>query len=116
MGQLTGRSFIAVAGRRLASKPGAKIGFGNLERKAEIVDSGVAGYRETPTVPYVECVIPHDSNVSMREFADMVDVTVSFDTDSKRSFVLRNAWLAKSLELDGGDVSLRFEGMSCEEV
>jgi len=116
MGQLTGRSFITVAGKRLASKPGAKLGYGNLERAAEIVDSGVAGFREKPTVPFVECTIPHDTNTSLREFADMVDVTVSFDTDSKRSFVLRNAWFAKGLELDGGDLALRFEGMSCEEI
>lgn len=116
MSHLTGRSFITVGGKRLASKPGAKLGFGNLERTAEVVDSGVAGYREKPTVPYVECTIPHDAGTSLREFADMVDTTVSFDTDSKRSFVLRNAWTAKSLELDGGDLALRFEGMSCEEI
>jgi len=116
MSHLTGRAFITAAGKRLASKPGAKLGFGNIERTAEVVDAGVAGYREKPTVPYVECTIPHDSSISLRELADMIDVTISFDTDSKKSFVVRNGWLAKSLELDGGDLALRFEGMSCEEI
>lgn len=116
MGQLTGRAVIVAGGKRLASKEGAKLGYGNLERKAELGDQGVLGYKETPTVPYVECTVPHDANTSLQELADMVDVTVSFDTDSKRSFVLRNAWLAKSLELDKGDLALRFEGMSCEEI
>jgi hypothetical protein len=116
MGQLTGRSFITVAGKRLGSKEGAKLGFGNLERTAEMGDRGVLGYKEKPTVPYIECTIAHDSSISLQEFADMVDVNVSFDTDSKRSFVLRNAWSAKAIEMDKGDVALRFEGMSLEEV
>lgn len=115
MGQLTGRAYITVAGKRLASKEGAKLGFGNLERTAELGDGGVLGYKEKPTVPYIECTIAHSADTSLSEFANMVDVGVSFDTDSGRSFVLRNAWNAKALEMDKGDVALRFEGMSCEE-
>lgn len=116
MGQNTGRAFITVGGRRLKSKEGAKLGFGNLERTAELGDQGVLGYVEKPTVPYVECTIKHDSETSLRELSDMVDVSVSFDTDTRRSYVLRNAWCAKALEMDKGDIALRFEGMSCEEV
>lgn len=116
MGLLTGRAFITVSGRRLATKEGAKLNIGALDRKGEVGDSGVLGYTETPTIPYVECRIAHDSNTSLQEYADMVDVTVSFDTDSKRSFVLRNAWRAGEVTLGKGEVSLRFEGMSCDEV
>lgn len=116
MSHKTGRAFITVGGKRLASKEGAKLGFGNLERTAELGDAGVLGYTEKPTVPFVECTIKHDEDTSLQEFADMVDVTVSFDTDTRRSYVLRNAWCAKALEMDKGDVALRFEGISCEEV
>lgn len=116
MSHLTGRAFITAGGRRLPSKEGAKLGFGNVERTAELGDAGVLGYREKPTVPYIECTIAHSSDTSLREFADMVNVNVSFDTDSGRSFVLRNAWSAKAIEMDKGDVALRFEGMSLEEV
>jgi hypothetical protein len=116
MGQNTGRAYITVAGKRLASKEGAKLGFGNLERTADMGDAGVLGYTEKPTVPFVECTIAHNADTSLQEFADMVDVTVSFDTDSGRSYVLRNAWNAKALEMDKGAVALRFECMSCEEV
>lgn len=116
MGQLTGRAFITAAGRRLATKDGAKLNIGAMDRKGETGDSGVLGYTETPTIPYVECRIAHDASTSLREYADMVDVTVSFDTDTKRSYVLRNAWRAGEVTLDKGEVSLRFEAMSCEEV
>lgn len=116
MGQLTGRAFISAGGKRLASKEGAKIDIGAIERTGEVGDGGVLGYKEKPTLPYVECTIEHDANTSLQEFADMVDVTVSFDTDTKRSFVLRNAWRAGPIAMDKGTVALRFEGMSCEEV
>lgn len=46
----------------------------------------------------------------------MVDVNVMFDTDTGRSFVLNNAWRAGKVEMTNGEVSLRFEGMSCQEV
>lgn len=116
MGQLTGRAYITVGGKRLASKEGAKIDIGAMERTGETGDSGVLGYKEKPGMPFVECTIAHSADTSLQEFADMVDVTVSFDTDTKRSFVLRNAWRAGKIGIDKGDVALRFEGMSCEEV
>lgn len=116
MGHLTGRAVITAGGKRLASKDGAKIDIGAIERTGETGDSGVLGYKEKPGMPFVECTIAHDAATSLQEFADMVDVTVSFDTDTKRSFVLRNAWRAGPVAMDKGDVALRFEGMSCEEV
>ncbi len=111
----TGRAFITVAGRRLASKEGAKLGFGNMERTAVMGDAGVLGYQEKPSVPYVECTIAHSADTSLQEFSEMVDVNVFFDTDSRKRYVLNNAWLAKAIELDKGEVALRFEGMSCNE-
>ena len=116
MSQNTGRVFITVAGRRLKSKEGAKIHIGGIERTGETGDSGVLGYTERETLPYVECVIKHDGKTSLREFQAMTDVTISADTDSGRSYIYRNAWYAKGHELDKGEVALRFEAMSCEEV
>lgn len=114
--QLTGRIVVTVAGRRIKSKEGAKLGIGSPERTGEVGDVGVLGYTEKDTIPYVECVIKHDSETSLTDLANIVDATISADTDTKRSFVYRNAWCAKPPELDKGDITLRFEAMSCEEV
>lgn len=113
---LTGRAFITAGGKRLASKPGAKMNMGNLERKGEAGDAGVLGYTEAVTIPFVECTIAHSAQTSLQEYANMVDVTVSFDTDTGKSYVFRNAWQASVIELAGKDVALRFEAISCEEV
>ena len=116
MGQNTGRAFVTVAGKRLATKEGAKLNTGSPERTGEIGDIGVLGYTEKDTIPFVECTIKHSADTSLSELSAMVDVVISFDTDTGRSFVLRNGWCAKSLEMDKGDVAVRFEAMSCEEV
>jgi hypothetical protein len=116
MGHLTGRAFISAGGRRLASKEGAKLGFGNLERTGVLGDAGVLGYQEKPSIPYVECTIVHDADTSLTEIANMIEIGVSFDTDTGKSFVLNNAWNAKVIEMDKGEIALRFEAMSCEEV
>ena len=116
MGQLTGRIYVTVAGKRLKSKEGAKIHIGGPERQGEVGDVGVLGYTEKDTIPFVECVIKHDADTSITELQSIVDATISADTDTKRSFVYRNAWCAKAHELDKGEVSLRFEAMSCEEA
>lgn len=115
--QLTGRATINAAGKRLPTKEKTgKINIGGVTRKGEMGDTGPLGYIETGAQPYIECVIAHSANVSLAEINAITNATVSFDTDTGKSFVLRNAWCAKANELDKGDIQVRFEGMSCEEV
>lgn len=115
MSQNTGRVYITVAGKRQKSD-GAKINIGGPERNGEVIESGVAGYTEKDTIPFVEFELKHDSDVKVRDIQGMKDVTISADTDTGRSYVFRNAWCAKAHEIDKGKVAVRFEAMSCEEV
>ena len=114
--QVTGRVFVSQGGKRLASKEGAKLGFGTVERKAVTGDGGVLGYQESTAVPYIECVIAHKGDTSLKELSDINNESVTFETDTGKTYVLRNAWIATQIELDKGEVSLRFEGLSCEEA
>lgn len=114
--QVTGRCYVSLNGKRLASKEGAKLGFGAVERTAVTGDIGVLGYQEKTAVPYIECVIAHKGDTSLKELADVTDASIAFETDTGKTYMLRNAWTAKQVELDKGEVSLRFEGMSCEEA
>lgn len=116
MAQVTGRVFITVAGNRIASKAGAKLMLGGLSREAVVADSGVVGYTEKPEVPGVECVLAHTADVSLADYQTMTNVSISFDTDTGKSFVLSNAWCANALELEGGEVRLTFNAMTAKEV
>lgn len=115
--KLTGRVFITVKGQRLRSKDGATLkGFGGFERKGEIADTGVSGYTETTVIPEIECSIQHAADTNLSDFLNITDETISFDTDTGRSFILTGAWNTGALELSKGEVKLKFQGMSCEEA
>ena len=114
--QLTGRVFITVKGKRLRSKEGATLKFSDFSRKGQTADTGVAGFTEGTEIPGCECVLLHAADTSLAEFKAMSNETVSFDTDTGRSFVLSEAWCAGALELSKGEVKLSFESMKCEEV
>jgi len=116
MAQVTGRVFITIGGKRVASKPGAKLLYGGVTRESVVADSGVVGFRETPIAPGVECEIEHTADVSLAEFQAMTAASISFDTDSGRSYVLSGAWCEGGLELASGAFGLKFGAMDCREV
>lgn len=113
---LTGRAFITMKGKRLRTREGATLKFGGLAREGQTADTGVAGYSEKVVIPRVECTIIHAADVSLKEIADINDETISFDTDTGRSFVLTGSWCADAPELSKGDVKTAFEAIKCEEV
>lgn len=113
--QVTGRVFVSLNGARLASKEGAKLGFGGVDREAVHGDGGVLGYSEKTAVPFIECTIAHKGDTSLKDLSAITDASITFESDTGKVYILRNAWSAKSIELDKGEVALRFEGMSCEE-
>ena len=114
--QVTGRVYVSVNGKRLKSKEGAKLSFGGVERESVTGDVGVIGYSEKTKAPEIECTIAHMGDTSLQELNDFVDGSVQFQTDTGKTYQLRNAWCAGGLELDKGEVKLKFGGMSCEEV
>ena len=114
--QLTGRAFITVRGKRLRSKEGSTLKYSDISREGQVADTGVAGFIEKVEIPGVECVIAHAADISLAEFQAIKDETISFDTDTGRSFVLSEAWCAGGIELSKGEVKLTFQAVKCEEV
>ena len=93
--------------------------FGNPERTTVMGDNGVLGYTEKEVEPGIECTIAHRQDVSLSELAKITGKSITFETDTGKTYILRSGWLKNSLELtasDNGEVSLQFSGMSCEEI
>lgn len=114
--QVTGRVFVAVNGNRLTSKPGAKLTFGGVEREGVAGDSGVHGYMEKTSIPAIDCTISHKGDTSLTDLRNITDASLTFQTDTGHTFLVRNAWCANALELTNGEVTLKFEGVTCEEA
>jgi hypothetical protein len=116
MAQVTGRVFITISGKRVSSKEGAKLMMGGFVRETVMADAGVMGFSEKPIAPGVECTIAHTADVSLAEFQAMTAASISFDTDTGRSYVLSGAWCANGMELEKGEVKLVFGALDCKEV
>jgi hypothetical protein len=118
MAQVTGRCWLYVDGLLVRSKEGAKLtGVGLTERTA-IVGPQVWGYAEKTVPPTVEATLAHTADLSLAALGQIVDATITFETDTGRTFVLRHAWAQSAPDLTAGegDVSMTFAGMSIEEL
>lgn len=114
--QVTGKAFITAKGKRLASREGASLKYGGVERTGEMADTGVVGYSEKNVIPEIECSIVHTGKTSLAELMTIKDDTVMFDTDTGKSFILSNAWCTGGLELSKSEVKVKFQGLSCKEI
>ncbi len=117
MSQITGRAFIKHNGKLLRSKAGAKLNLGGVQRNTVKGDTGVHGFSEETAEPSIECTISHGADTSLSELADITDASITFETDTGKVYILRNAWVESPPELTAGEgeVPLRFVGISCEE-
>lgn len=116
MSQVTGRAIITAAGKRLATREGATLRPSTISRQGEVADTGVVGYSEKTEIPEIECTIVHTADVSLKEIEDITNATITFDTDTGKSFVLSEAWCTGALSLSKGEVSARFQAIDCKEV
>lgn len=110
-------------GTSLLAKGNFTYSLGKPKREAVMGVQGVDGYKETPQVPYVEGEISLNSETSISDIQDMVDVTVELDLGSisggqTKSIVFSNAYYAGEgkAETEEGKFGIRFEAASAEEA
>lgn len=115
MPQFAGRAKIRVDGRELRTLDGATLNTGGVSRE---VKKGyeVYGFTEAVEAPTIECKIPLGADDSLMEINAIKDATVEFVTDIGRTFLLVGAWCSEPCSLSGGDVDVKFAGMTCKEV
>jgi hypothetical protein len=119
--QRTGRAFIYVNGALYESMDGAKLTDPmGVTRDALIIAGGVAGYTETDVVPKISATFADGQGLSLQAIAALVNETITFKTDSGKSYVLRNAFYMSGMELNvsggKGAVAVVFGGKKCDEL
>lgn len=78
----------------------------------------VHGYSELPRVPFIEGMVTLDPALSMEDVEGITNATVTAELANGRTYVLRQAWQTGPLDLQTqeGQVRIRFEGVSCDEL
>ena len=112
--RIAGTCFVSVDGVQLELGGKVSLSLDASEKEGLAGLSGVAGYKETPRVPYIdiECFVPNDFPMSKLTSGD--DMTITADLANGTSGVLSGAWLAGATEVDAaeGKTNLKFEGKS----
>jgi len=117
--KIGGLIYLKVDGQLLKAKGSFTFNLGIPKREA-VMDAGggVAGYKETPQVPYIEGAITDYDELDVSQLLKTKDSTVTLDLANGKTIVLRNAYYAAdgNVTTEEGEIEIRFEGLSAEEV
>lgn len=91
---------------------------GKARKEAIIGADAVHGYKETPQVPFIEGEITDRQELSLEALQGIESATVTLELANGKVIVLRQAWYASegTGNTEEGNIAVRFEGMSGEEV
>lgn len=91
---------------------------GTPKRDTVVGSNGVHGFTETPQVPFIEGAITDSADLDLKALFVLEDATVTLVLANGKTIVLRNAWYAGegTANTEQGEVAVRFEGLSAEEV
>ncbi len=87
-------------------------------REAIIGADGVHGYKETPQPAFIEGAITDRGDLDLNALVTVKLKTITLETANGKVIVLRDAWFAGegSGTTEEGEIAVRFEGASAEEV
>ncbi len=111
MAKVTGIVKVFVNGSLQRSKEGAELDIGGMERTA-VVGHSVYGYSEKPMPSVVTFELAHMADTDIVALGETVEATVKFECDTGASYLVNNAFVAKTLKLKGGEggVSVEMQG------
>lgn len=91
---------------------------GRNKKEGVVGADRVHGYKEMPQVPFIEGEITDKSNLDLEALATLDNATVMLRLANGKLIVLRQAWNASEStgNTEEGNIPVRFEGMSGEEV
>ena len=81
-------------------------------------DGTVAGYKEMPQVPRIEGVITDQNDLTLSDFINITDATITLELANGKVVDLRNAWYAADGDVttEEGEIQVLFQGLSAEET
>jgi len=110
--------FLKKDGEIFDAKGNFTYNLGAPKRDGIVGPDRVHGYKEVPQIPFIEGEITDSSTVNLSAFLNTTDSTLTLELANGKTFVLRNSWYAGegNVQTEEGNVQVRFEGLSAEEV
>lgn len=118
MSRRAGIIFFKVDGTQYDAKGNFTYNLGQSKREGILGADGVHGYKETPQQSFIEGEITDRSDLDLAALVKLDGVTVTLELGNGKVVTLRDAWFAAegTGNSEEGNIQVRFEGMSGEEV
>lgn len=116
--RIAGMCFVKADGKQFTLGGDWTCSVDGYEREGLVGLSGVAGYKETYRVPYFEGEFLTTDDLKLSDLEAIKEATVQCEQANGHVFILRKAWCkgAHETKMGDGTVTVRFEGMSGEEL
>lgn len=115
--QVTGVVEIKVDGQVLLSNEAASLTFGGFTR-TPIIGNRFHGFSKKPVNAEIECTISHRADTDVIALSNLENATVTFETDTGKTYLVSNAFTMDVMKLTGGQGELTFHlsGNAVEEI
>lgn len=111
---------LKIDGNQYRVKGNFTYGLGKNQREAIVGHDGVHGYKELPTVPFIEGEITDAPELSLDRLANVTDATVTLSLANGKVIALREAWFTNpdglTAQTEEGVITFRMEGLQAEEI
>lgn len=116
--RIAGQAFIYVEGNNLKVAGALKYAVNIVKRETKAGQSGVDGYSEMPTAPFIDLQVRDDGSLSMSDIANWTGVTVTCKLINGKVITGAGMWTVESQEVDTteGSFNIRFEGKLVTEA
>lgn len=114
---IAGVVFLKIDGQQFQLRGSLNIQPNSLTREGIAGQDGVHGFKETPTVPYMEMELSDNGGLSLVDLQAITNATITAELKSGKTYIGRNAWAAGEFILDttDGKIKGKFEALSIEE-
>jgi len=110
MAQVAGIIKVYVNNALYRTLEGAKLMMGGDKREM-VSGHAVYGHKVTAVMPGgVETKIVHTSDVDLDEIRSIANATIRYECDNGSVYTIADATLTEVIEMENGEISLKFEG------
>lgn len=110
--------YFKVNGEMYAAKGSYSYNLGKPKRDAIIGADQVHGFKETPQVPFIEGEVTDKSTLDLERLVTIENATVTLELANGKVISLRDGWFAGegTGNTEEGNIGVRFEGLSADEI
>jgi len=120
MSRVAGLIFFKIDGQQYKAKGEFSSGGFGPVRETVMGADGPHGFKETPSVPFIEGEITDDIGLSMADLAAVTDSTVMLELANGKTHSLRNGFGVNPdglvLKTSEASIAVRFEGSKITEI